>query len=135
MALFTKDTELYYIKQALLARDGFCAPVKDFFKPYMHLTYDEALDEINTNASDEFVCAWMLSNLKLLGKDNTVAINDKIITMLVEHKVSDMQALNLWRQYRHTQAISIETKYFIIKQLRGKLLATETKNEWEFDHE
>jgi len=132
--MFTKDTELYYIKQALLAREGFCADVEAFFSDYMHLTYGEAIAKIDAESTDEYAVSWMLNNAVLLGKDNSPDINAWVIEILFKHKVGNMQILLLWRKLKNTPLVPTESKYLIIENIRGTLPTIERKGEWEFSN-
>ena len=133
--MFTTQTPLVEIKDALCSHDNYCDDIKLYFKDYNTMTYGEAINNFEENYhKDKLMNGRFIVNLNLLAKYNDISINDRLLRVVMKYDIMrNMQLLFLWRKIKNFPNISKSVKENIVNKIRGTLPKAEKQGDWDYD--
>jgi len=131
--MFTRETTLTEIRDALECTDNYCEDIQNYFSNYENMLYGEAIDKFKENILiDRLTPGRVIVNLVVLSKYNEKSINDELIfLLLINRAISHMQGLLIWRKIKNLSNISNEAKHQVILAIKGKLPNAEKEDEWK----
>jgi len=131
--MFNRDTPLSEVKDELIARSNYCDEIAEYFSDYEGMSYGDAMDRWNDGPSgDSHYNSWIITNLVVLGRDNSTEINDQVMHMMVDKGVAHARLLMLWRVAKNFTNASTEAKLYVANSVKGTLPKMERAEDWSF---